>query len=113
MGSPICVGSRLIGTTKNLLVDDGYRWIDHIPESTWYLSGELKSDFDYCFDTLLKLNFVKPNHLPPEKFVKSIRSVIKESAINIPWAKMMPSKDHRAFVKNIINESIGVIEKTP
>jgi len=91
-----------MGTESNLLVDNGYRWIKHIPRGSWYLSGEIKLFNDNCLDTLLELNKKKLDLNPPQKFVRAMAQLTKEQ---VPWAKVMPPRDHRAFVRKLINEA--------
>ena len=107
----LCVGASLIGTEKNLLVDDGYRWVDNIPNFTWNLTGCIKIDDTMCLDTLFRLHHVVIDYSPPEKFVKMMSSVAPNMSANVPWAKVMHPRDHRVFVKNVVNQATGVIDK--
>jgi len=99
-----------MGTERNLLVDGGYRWVDHVPESTWHLSGELKLHSDRCLDTLLRLNSRVVDVSPPARFVNAMSQLMSGSHVAIPWAHVMPEREHRAHVRKLINEASEALE---
>lgn len=94
-----------MGTDKNLVIDDGYRWTSFVPKGSWHLSGDIKLDSDYCLDTLMRLNSFQVILSPPEKFVTMMKHVISGSLDGVPWSHVMSGKDHRAFIKNLINQA--------
>lgn len=94
-----------MGTDKNLIIDDGYRWTNFVPKDSWHLSGEIKLESNRCLDTLLRLNSIQLDLNPPEKFITMMKQVISGSLDNVPWSHVMSGKDHRAFIKNLINQA--------
>lgn len=111
MSESFCIDSSIMGTERNLIVDDGYRWANFVPKNAWYLTGQIKLDSDRCFDTLLRLNDVKFDLSPPEKFITMMKQVVSGSIDDIPWSFVMSGKDHRAFIRNIINQANDALAK--
>jgi hypothetical protein len=110
----LCIDASLIGTEKHMLVDDnGYCWSTQVPSTAWHLSGMLKPNSDRCLDTLAKLADVDVDVLPPSRFVNAMNTIIRDSSIVIPWSKVMPDREHRTFVKKIINTAIEILAKVP
>jgi len=94
-----------MGTDSNLIIDDGYRWTNFVPKDSWHLSGEIKLESNHCLDTLFRLNGIQFNLNPPEKFIIMMKQVISGSLDSVPWSHVMSGKDHRAFIKNLINQA--------
>lgn len=103
---PFVVDKAILGTSKHLLVNDGFAWIDHVPDRTWHLSGNVKNQSDWCFDTLLKLNCMNVNVRVPEKFEKAMSTLVSGSISSLPWANIMPKQAHRSFVDALVKSSI-------
>jgi hypothetical protein len=99
-----------MGTDKNLIIDDGYRWTNFVSKDSWHLSGESKLESNRCLDTLLRLNSVQLDLNPPEKFITMMKYVISGSLDGVPWSHVMSDKDHRAFIKNLINQANDALE---
>jgi hypothetical protein len=57
----------------------------------------------YCLNSLFELEGITPPINPPDRFVKSMQSIMSGSAISPPWAMIMPQDEHRAFVERLIN----------
>ena len=110
MKEDVCISNRLMGTEKNLLVDDGYRWVDQVPANAWHLSGNFDLFSDACLDTLARLNQRKIDFSPPQQFAKAMSLLVTGSLGNIPWSHVMPAREHRAFVKKIVNQATEAIE---
>ena len=100
----LCIDSVLLGTEKNLVIDDGYHWTSNIPMNSWHLSGKIKLYSDRCLDTLLRLNGIDLDINPPKKYVAAMMHFMSGSNVPIPWSQVMPDKAYRAFVKNLINQ---------
>lgn len=108
----LCIDATMIGTDKHMLVDDdGYRWTTQVPSNAWHFSGKIKPHSDMCFDTLIKLADVDVDVLPPSRFVNAMNTIIHDSSIVIPWSRVMPSRDHKTFVKKIVNLAIETMAK--
>lgn len=101
----ICFDAKLLGTQQHLyVIGDQCEWIDDVPTNVWHFSGELKLDSRRCFDTLLALNHVTINKLPPDRFVNAMATLTQET--KIPWSYVMPHRDHRDFMKGLVNEAM-------
>lgn len=111
MAEQICIDSTILGTEKHLVVDDGYTWSADVPPSAWHFSGEVKLHCDRCFDTAIKLAGAVVDTNPPEKFTKSMKTTLNGRTTSIPWMMIMPEREHRAFVKKIVNSSIEALGK--
>lgn len=107
MVKSFCIDACLMGTDRHLLVDGQYSWIDDVPENVWHMSGKTKSYSNRCLDTVMKLSHHVPDLNPPKRFVTAMSSLMKTTP---PWSKVMPARDHRSFVKNLINEATVAIE---
>lgn len=97
----ILIDSTLLGSQKHLIVlPDGFKWVEKIPDSTWHFSGKLKNDSGFCWDTVLKLAFI--NHIPqvPERFIKSMSLVMSETP---PWSMIIPQEKYREFFNEVVN----------
>lgn len=110
-----CLDSKLLGTERHLRCDsDGYSWVDDLPADVWHLSGNIKHNSNRCLDTLYRLSNTKLKLLPPERFVKSMKSVDPGLSIyDCPWSKIMPAPVHQAFVRSIIDQVKSTIETLP
>lgn len=111
MTGVLCVASKLLGTEKNLLVDDGYRWVETVPPAAWHLSGGIKPDSDLCLDTIFRLSGTTLDTSPPVKYVKAMSSLVSGTLDVVPWSHVMSTREHRAFVKKIINGAMDAIQK--
>ena len=104
----LCIDSVLLGTEKNLVIDDGYWWTTNVPASSWHLSGTCKLHSDRCLDTLLRLNNAVIDVSPPKRFVSAMSTLMLGSNMQVPWVQVMSERDHRAFMKNLINRLVEV-----
>lgn len=109
----ICIDSNLIGTKQNLLINDGFRWIDYNPSDVWYYSGSIKNDHAFCFDSLLRLNRHVIDTQPHKKFITMMEQVTKNHSNKheFLWKNVMPKRAHSAFMKDIVNASIESMDK--
>ena len=109
----ICIDVAALGTQRHLIVDDGFAWGDSVPDDSWHLTGTIKLHSDRCCDTLFRLNGVIVDLKPPQRFVNAMSHVLSND-LPVPWAKVMPARDHRAFVKRvtaIVVDSMATISK--
>lgn len=106
-----CISGSILGTEHALVRNgSGYSWIDEslgIPESTWYLTGELK-DFGLCLDSLLALNHVDVDIEPDEPWRRVIGTVAP--GVRVPLEKFMPRGQHQDHVRKIVSRVDGVID---
>lgn len=93
-----------MGTDRNLVIDNGYRWTETVPTGAWHLSGGVKLYSDRCLDTVLQLNDRKLSLDPPDKFCRVMQR-LAPGCHPVPWSKVMPEAEHRAFVRRLINEA--------
>lgn len=97
----IIIGSSLLGSKKNLLLsDDGVTWIEKFQNDSWVLSGELKQNHDFCLDTAFKLENVQSVPSVPEKYKKSMSSLMSTSP---PWSMILPKEAYRNFFNEVIS----------
>lgn len=109
----ICIDRSLIGTEKHLVVDDGYTWIDEPPKDSWFLGMDPEHDHALSVNTLLRLHNHRIDVSPPERFVSAMSTVMSGSQGSIPWSFVMPQRDHRAFVDNLIKLTVEAIKTLP
>lgn len=111
MSEPFCIDAKLMGTERHLHVDDGYKWVEEIPTAAWHLSGELKHSSNRCLDTVMKLNSKEADLLPHEKYLKMMQVVAPDHGPQqLPWVHLMTSKEHRSYVRKLINEAVDTID---
>lgn len=111
MSEPFCIDAKLMGTERHLHVDDGYKWVEEIPTTTWHLSGELKHSSNRCLDTVMRLNSKEADLLPQEKYLKMMQVVTPDHGPRqLPWVHLMTSKEHRSYVRKLINEAVDTID---
>ncbi len=107
-----CIDRQILGTDQHLIhTIDGFSWLTKVPEDIWYLTGAMKS-VDMCLDTLFELERVNLTVTPPERYVRSMQLVAPDQVI--PWAKVMPTREHRAFVRALVTgveESLAQVSK--
>jgi hypothetical protein len=99
----LCIDSRLLGTGKHLVIDDGaYEWSPVVPSDTWWLDGRCKDNSDWCLDTALKLAGTKLELCPPVRFTNAM-SLLTGSLGDapVPWAKVMPTVEYQTFVRSL------------
>lgn len=111
MNHVICIDSSILGTRAHLIIDDGYRWSSSVPTEAWYLSGKIKLDSDKCFDTLLTLNNVELDFRPSQKYVNAMSQTGVAEHTNLPWQKIMPSKQHKTFVARLLGDICSVLPR--
>jgi len=94
------IDRSILGSEKHLIVDDdGYIWSSSVPKDSWYLNGKEKQN--RCLDSLLRLvNYQIV--LPPEKYTKSIRSVLGDDCTDIPWRYVLPPEEYKVYFKNVV-----------
>jgi hypothetical protein len=111
----LCIDQRVLGTDRHFVAVDGtYEWVTEVPPDTWWLSGHCKDSSDWCLDTAFRLGNIALPTEPPPRFTQAM-SLMSGSLGNqpVPWAKVMPGVEHRAFAKNIISGSLAAMEKAP
>lgn len=104
----LCLDNRLIGTKRHLLIEDeSFWWSNHVPSRAWHLSGQIKLDSERCLDTALNISGISLVTTPPEPFVKSMLTLTgPNNHMNVPWQKVMPVKEHQAFIRKLTKEAI-------
>ena len=101
-----CLDRGLLGTDGHLVVDEGtFQWTNFVPPETWHLNGTCKDDSDWCLDTALRLSDKTVQLAPPERFVRAL-SLLSGSLGDapVPWAKVMPAREHQGFAKRLVDE---------
>lgn len=111
----LCISSCILGTDKHLLcTSDGYAWCESIPCDVWHFSGAVKLDSDRCYDSLLRLAGVSIDTLPPRKHVAAINAAVNSlECVSIPWARALPKRVHKAFVRRLVDEAMVTAAKLP
>ena len=88
-------------------------WVDEPPTNAWLLSGDIENDHPFNLDVLLKLYSKKIDISLPHKHVTSMALVTHGSLGEIPWSYVMPAKEHRTFVNNLVNKAVEAINDLP
>lgn len=99
-----CVDRRLLGTERHLAWQDdpgSCWWASAVPMGAWHLSGAVKHDAK-CLDTALRLHGTMLELSPGLRWSRSVEAVAP-SACDVPWARVMPHREHAAFVKRLVN----------
>ena len=97
----IIIDSYLIGSQKNLLISqDGFKWVEKVPDDVWHLNGNIKKDSSRCLDSVLKLSFVERLPAIPEPYTKMM-STLTDSIP--PWSMVMPPSKYKEFFNDIVN----------
>lgn len=109
----VCIDRSLIGTEKHLLFDSGFSWIDEPPVDSWLLSGDIDNDHPLNLDVLFKLHNIEIDTSLPYKHTHAMSLVMSGSSQEVPWSYVMPVRDHRAFVNNLINKTVEAIKELP
>ena len=108
-----CIDSSITGTEKHLLCkESGFVWLASVPPNTWHMSGNIKTESDWCLDTLFRLSGETIDVSPPVRFVNSIEKFVDDSIV-LPWRYLMPPATHRAFIKNVVDSVAVAIDKLP
>jgi hypothetical protein len=100
---PFCVLKHVIGTPRHLLFNDGFSWVDVIPDHTFFVNDVVLENDNWCLNTVARLANVDLQLLPPSRFINAIRSCSFTG--DVPWQKVMPIREHHAFVSGIIDRS--------
>ena len=109
--SSICVSRKIIGTKKNLIIDDdGFFWSEFVPNNSYYFSGEVKYLNDFCFDSLLLLKDLNINFSVPEKYITASKEVNNEFPL---WKYILPSDTFRTSLEKLINDLKGNLDNLP
>jgi hypothetical protein len=111
----LCVDHVLLGTEKNLVVDDGtFQWSTTVPADTWHLNGKVKDDSDWCLDTAMRLAATQLPIEPPQRFVQAM-SLFSGSLgdLSTPWQKVMPASEHRGFMKGLVDAAVVAMALAP
>ena len=114
---PFCIDARVLGTRQHLVFnDDSFSWVNDVPNDVWHFSGKLKNNSACCLDTALKLSEVVVDTSPDKKFVGAMKSVIKsvredDALWPPPWQFVMPKEEHRGFVKRLVNDLQGSMDR--
>ena len=97
----IIIDSYLIGSQKNLLISqDGFKWVEKVPDHVWHLNGNIKKDSSRCLDSVLKLSFVERLPAIPEPYTKMM-STLTDSIP--PWSMVVPPSKYKEFFNDIVN----------
>jgi hypothetical protein len=109
-----CIDRRLLGTDKHLVIDDGtFEWVPTVPNETWWLTGHCKDANDWCLDTVVRLAGAKLVTEPPRRFTQAM-SLLSGSLGDtpVPWQKVMPALEHRAFVRGLVDATVAAMDPT-
>ena len=106
----ICIDSSVLGSSKHLVVEDGFRWSSSVPRDSWYMTGDLKSS--KCFDTLMNLAGIEPVSLPAAH-VAAMKCVVSGSSQEIPWRHALPQKVYENYFKNLVEQTSSIFSKLP
>lgn len=101
----------MLGTDKHLLNDDGdFSWVDHVPKNAWVLCGNHNINRAKSIDVLARLNCANLNIDPPQKYVESMKIVMKDyDRYGVPWSKVMTKASFKDFMNNVNNEAINAL----
>ena len=106
----VCIDASILGTEKNLIVsDDGFTWSSDTPGDAWSLTGEMKQGSSRCLDTLLQLEHRSIDVKPERRWRVALDQVVGKDAVSVPWQHVMPSRDHQAFVRRLVNEAREIL----
>lgn len=109
--SRFCLDAGLLGTDKHLIVEDGsFSWSETLPGSTWRLTGQPKDLDDWCLDTAAHLARVKVDPEPPARFINAMSTFSGSLGRPIPWQKVMPAPEHRAFTKRLVEAGVAAMD---
>ena len=89
---------------------DGFTTLSKAPKDMWFLNGELDPLKPLCLDSLLKLKNMAVPLLPPDKWVRSMRSLTSGS---IPWSQTLPSTQYKSFVRNLVKSIADSMDGLP
>lgn len=93
----------IIGTNSHLFVGNGFNWSSNISPNLWHLSSSIKALNSYCLNSLFELEGLSPPINPPDKFTRSMQSIMSGTMVSPPWSMIMPQDEHRSFVERLIN----------
>lgn len=103
MSLKFCVDRHVLGTSLHLVHDDGViAWTNDLPSDAWILSSGFRQE--RCLLTLLRLNGHEINVEVPEKYVTSMKAVMKNefSYDRVPWQKILPSQVFKTFLTGLV-----------
>ena len=103
MSLKFCVDRHVLGTSLHLVHDDGViTWTNDLPSDAWILSSGFREE--RCLLTLLRLNGHEINVEVPEKYVTSMKAVMKNefSYDRVPWQKILPSQVFKTFLTGLV-----------
>jgi hypothetical protein len=97
------IHSKLIGSDYHFEFNEDYvRWVETPSPNSWIFSGEIKQNEPPCLDTLIRLNHLSLDHLPPARFVSAMNTVMSGSADAIPWQHILPRDVYKSFIENLL-----------
>lgn len=105
MTNTVCIDRSILGTDRHLVLDEGFSWTSAVPREAWHLSGDIKLHSDRCMDTLLRLGGRQLDLAPPARFVAAMSQLMSGSQGSPPWSQVMPTDQHRTFVKKLVNDA--------
>lgn len=108
------IDKRVLGMNRHLLVSDkgAPTLVDDVPQNVWHLSGEPKLYSTHCLDTLLRLEGYTISTNPPEKYVRSMGTLMSGSlAWPPPWKLVMRPDDFKSFLKTIVSRTVDTLPK--
>lgn len=109
----VCVDKCVLGTERHLAWQDdpGTCWWCHeVPGDAWHLTGTVKPR-TRCLDTALWLRGLVPDLSPGRRWIRSIETVTRGTHAGVPWALVMPRREHAAFVKRLVNCVHGNLDR--
>lgn len=111
MSDPFIIDRQVLGTSRHLLANGGFSWVDEVPSDIWHLDGKLKQT-PKCLDTLLKLAGVTIELTPPERYFNSMMTLMSGSAAwPPPWQDVMPKAAHRSFIESLVRQVAVALER--
>ena len=103
-----CIDRSLLGTPHHLVnkVGGAFSWVNDIPNTAWHLNGSCKAPPSLCLDTAARLLGIAVPSLPPNRFLRALRSIAPSlQHDHVPWSHVMPKRDHAAFVEMLVKSA--------
>jgi hypothetical protein len=105
-----CVGKNIVGSTNNIVYDDGsLSFVDTSPDDCWLLDRTFKPGMN-CMDTLFKLEHVKLTTLQPDECHVKAMTLSAPELVDVPWSKVLTPTVYKSFIKKLINSIIEALD---